>query len=309
VGLEDVRFGVGMPQVVDGSRFDAQGLRRVLREAEALGFHSAWIMDSGLTEAPALEPLTTLGYAAAVTDSLLLGVAVIVAPIRQPVKLAMDLATLDQLSEGRLIVGLGLGDRTDHYGAFGVAAPHRVSRFMEELELIKQLWAADDVTFTGRFWQTEGLSVRPKPVQTPHPPIWFGGGSEAAIDRAVRHGDAWMGAGSSSIDQFKEQASLLRAALDADGRDPSTFTIAKRVYIGVSPEPDRDRSVERMRAWSTSFYGNTRMADTAAVVGDLDLCLSRLSEVRDHGAQLIVLNPVFDVLDQIRLLADVVSTG
>jgi alkanesulfonate monooxygenase SsuD/methylene tetrahydromethanopterin reductase-like flavin-dependent oxidoreductase (luciferase family) len=241
-----------------------------------------------------------------VTDSIRLGVAVIVAPIRQPVKLAMDLATVDQLSQGRLVVGLGLGDRTDHYAAFEIPGSHRVSRLMEGLELIKLLWAADDVTFAGRFWQTAGLSVQPKPVQAP-PPIWFGGGSAAAIDRAVQHGQAWMGAGSSTIDQFKEKASLVRAALDASGRDPTTFAIAKRVYIAVSPE--RDRSMERMRAWSTMFYGNTKMADTAAVVGDIDFCLGKLSEVSEQGAQVIVLNPVFDVIDQIKLLADALSIG
>lgn len=305
MALHTVRFGVGIPQVVQGAQFDVGGLRQMLHATEELGFHSAWIMDQPLGTAPALEPITTLGYAAAGTESVRLGTAVIVTPLRQPVQLARDLATLDQLSAGRLIVGVGLGDRTDYYPAFGISASHRVTRFMEVVELLKRLWAEDGVTFTGRFWQTEGLTVKPKPYQRPRPPIWFGGRSKPAIDRAVRSGDGWMGAGSSSVHQFKEQASLVRAALEAIGRDPAGFTIAKRVYIAVSS--DRERAMERMRAWSAVFYGDTAMADEAAVVGDLDFCIGKLSEVSDLGADLIVLNPVFDEIEQMRLLSGAIS--
>jgi probable F420-dependent oxidoreductase len=301
VAVDNVRFGVGIPQVVEGSQLDVFALRDMLRATEELRFESAWIMDASLSPAPALEPITTLAFAAAATSSIRLGIGVIIAPLRQPVKLAMDLATLDQLSQGRLIVGLGLGDRTDHYPALGVSPDHRVGRLMEGLELIKRLWAEDGVTFSGRYWQTEDLTAQPKPYQRPHPPIWFGGGSEPAVVRAVRFGDGWMGAGSSTIEQFKEQASLVRATLDASGRDPGTLPIAKRLYIAVSP--DRNRALDRMRAWSTIFYGNSRMADTAAVVGDMDYCMQKISEVRDAGAGLIVLNPVFDVIDQMEQLA------
>jgi probable F420-dependent oxidoreductase len=301
----NVRFGVGIPQVVDGSRFDVDHLRRMLRAAEELGFHSAWIMDQPLGTAPALEPITTLGYAAAVTDSIRLGTGVILVPVRQPVQLAMDVATLDQLSGGRLILGVGLGARTDYYPAYGISPSDRLARFREGVELLKRLWTEDGVTFPGRFWQTEDLTVSPRPHQRPHPPLWFGGGSKPAIDRAVKLGDGWMGAGISTLDQFKEQASLVRSALDASGRDPATFTIAKRVYLAVSS--DRDRSLERMRAWSRVFYGDTAMADVAAVVGDLDSCVHKLSEVADAGADLIVLNPVFDEIEQMRLLTGAIS--
>jgi probable F420-dependent oxidoreductase len=305
VAEHSVRLGVGIPQVVDGSRLDLHGLRAMLEATDELGFHSAWVMDQPLTTAPALEPITTLGYAAAVTGSVRLGTAVVLTALRQPVQLAMELATLDQLSGGRLIVGVGLGERTDYYPAFGIPASHRPARFMEGLRLVKRLWTEEDVTFASRFWQGEGLTAQPKPVQRPHPPLWFGGMSKPAIDRAVRNGDGWIGAGISTVEQFKEQASLVRASLDAMRRDRATFTVAKRLYIAISS--DRERSLERMRAWSKMFYGDTTMADQAAVVGDLDLCIRTLTEVRDSGADLIVLNPVFDVVDQIKLLGPTAS--
>jgi probable F420-dependent oxidoreductase len=305
VAVGRVPFGIGIPQVVQGSHFDLGVLRETLQVAEELGFHSAWIMDQALTTAPALEAITTLGYAAALTDSIRLGTGVLLTALRQPVQLARHLATLDQLSSGRLILGVGLGERSSYHPAFGVSPSHRAARFVESLELLKRLWTENAVTFSGRFWQTEGLTMEPKPFQKPHPPIWFGGGSKPAIDRAVRNGDGWMGAGNSTVGQFTEQVSLLREALDATGRDPASFTIAKRVYLAVSL--DTDRSLQRMRAWSTVFYGDTTMADTAAVVGDLELCLGRLSEVSRSGADLIVLNPVFDVIDQMKLLAPAIS--
>lgn len=300
-----VLFGFGIPQVVGRSHFDVANLRSMLVATERLGFHSAWVMDQPLTTAPALEPITTLGYAAAVTESVHLGTAVVLTTLRQPVQLAMDLATLDQLSGGRLIVGVGLGERTEYYPALGISASHRVARFMEGLELLKRLWTEDSVTFTGRFWQVEGITAQPKPVQRPHPPIWFGGRSKPAIDRAVRNGDGWIGAGISTVDQFKEQVSLVRATLDAMRRDPATFTVAKRLYIAVSS--DRERSLERMRAWSKAFYGEASMADEAAVVGDLAFCMQRVTELCSSGANLIVLNPVFDVVEQMQLLVGAIS--
>lgn len=301
MAVQRVRYGIGIPQVVQGSHFDLGVLRGTLQAAEELRFHSAWIMDQALTTAPALEAITTIGYAAAVTDSVRLGIGVLLTALRQPVQLARHLATLDQLSRGRLILGVGLGERSSYHPAFGISPSHRAARFVEGLELLKRVWTEDGVTFSGQFWQTEDLTLEPKPFQRPQPPIWFGGGSKPAIDRAVRNGDGWMGAGSSTVGQFKEQVSLVSEALDAIGRDPATFTIAKRMYLAVSP--DTDRSLERMRAWSTVFYGDTTMADTAAVVGDLELCMGKLSEVSGSGADLIVLNPVFDVIDQMRLLA------
>lgn len=298
------RFGVGIPQVVDRSRLDVDGLRSMLEATEELGFHSAWIMDQPLTTAPALEPIMTLCYAAAVTGSVRLGTAVVLTAIRQPVQLAMQLATLDQLSGGRLIVGVGLGGRADYYPAFGITASDRVARFTEGIDLLKRVWTEENVTFTGRFWQTEALSTHPKPLQRPHPPIWFGGMSKPAIDRAVRVGTGWIGAGISTVDQFKQQASLVRGALVATGRDPATFTVAKRLYVAISS--DRDRSLERMRSWWNVFYGSPAMV-AAAVVGDLDLCMQKINEVFDSGADLIILNPVFDVVDQMRLLAGAAS--
>jgi alkanesulfonate monooxygenase SsuD/methylene tetrahydromethanopterin reductase-like flavin-dependent oxidoreductase (luciferase family) len=138
-------------------------------------------------------------------------------------------------------------------------------------------------------------------VQQPHPPIWFGAREEVALRRAVRHGDGWMGAGSSSSADFVRQYQLLRRLLGEAGRDPATFPISKRVYLAV--DDDRDRAERRLREWFGARYRNADMAPRVSVWGSRSECLDKLSELVRGGAQHLMLNPVFDELEHLELLA------
>ena len=135
---------------------------------------------------PDIGPIETLTYAAACTDSLRLGCAVFVTPLHNPVHLAKAIASLDQLSRGRLQVGFGIGGSFRDFAAFGLTPEHLVTRFNEGVALIRALWAQDRVDFDGTFWHLEGVAMEPKPFQKPGPPIWFGGGHPDAVRRAVR---------------------------------------------------------------------------------------------------------------------------
>ena len=300
-GPNQVRFAVAIPQVLTQSSADTATLQTFLTRAEALGYESAWVMEQILGQAPSLEPVTLLSYAAAVTRRLRLGLAVLITPLRNPVQLAKSLATLDQLSGGRLMVGVGLGGNTRIYPAFGLSPERRVQRFAEGLRLMKRLWTEDRVTFDGEFWKLENAAMEPKPIQKPHPPLWFGGRQPAALRRAVELGDAFMGAGSNSTAEFREQVAHVRTYLAEARRDPSTFPIAKRVYLEV--DPDKARALERLRKWFGLFYGNPTLADRVAIVGDAQECIAGLREVRAAGAELILLNPVFEEVRYLDLLA------
>lgn len=295
-------FAIAIPQVWDRLPVDAAFLQAFLTRAEARGFHSAWVMEQILGQAASLEPVTLLGYAAAVTRRLRLGSAVLLTPLRSPVQLAKALGSVDQLSGGRLIVGIGLGGNPRIYPAFGLSAEGRTRRLVEGLELMKRLWSEERVTFRGEFWTLENAAMEPKPVQRPHPPIWFGARQPAALRRAVELGDGFMGAGSSSTAEFKEQAAHVRRYLAETKRDPSTFTIGKRVYLAVDPE--RERALARLREWCGRFYGNPPLADRVAIAGDVRACLEGLREVRAAGADLLLLNPVFDEMRHLELFAD-----
>jgi probable F420-dependent oxidoreductase len=253
---------------------------------------------------PTLEPVDLLTYAAACTSRLRLGCAVLLTVLRSPVHLAKSLATLDNLSGGRLIVGVGLGAGPRTYPAFGVRAETRVARFSETVRLMKALWTEERVTFEGRFWQLQNAAMEPKPVQKPHPPVWFGGSHPNALRRAVQLGDGFTGAGSSTTADFAHCVRQLRDLLAEAGRDPASFPLSKRVYIGV--DEDRDYAWSRMAAWYGQRYGRTEFQHVS-VWGPPDECAARLREVEEAGAGLILLTPIYDEPEQMeRLAAEVI---
>ncbi len=251
--------------------------------------------------APSLEPLGLLAHAAALTERMRLGTAVILAPLRIPVALAADLATVDRLSGGRLVAGLALGGDRTRYAAFGLSPEARVRRFEEGVRLLTLLWTESSVTFDGEFWQLHDVSVQPKPVQQPHPPLWFGGGSPAAVRRAARLADGWIGAGSSTAEAFRQSMSVLRDSLGDAGRDLASYSISKRVYVAV--DDDRERARSRLREWFGVYYGAPDLADRVALAGPAEACVEGLVELVGAGADLLIVNPVFDEEQQAEVLA------
>ena len=296
-------FGIGAPQVHTHLPVDLEEIRRYIERAEALGFHSLWVQEqAGLRAAAgALEGVSMLSYAAALTRRIRLGNAVFLINLRNPIQLAKSLASLDQLSQGRLIVGVGLGGVTRLYEAYGLSPEHRVSRFVEALTLMKKLWTEENFTFEGKFWQLKNASLAPRPFQKPHPPVWFGANSPAALKRAVKHGSGFIGAGSSSSGDFKSKVQTVLSALAEAKKDSADFMIGKRVYLAV--DKDRERAAKRLREWFGLFYGQADLADRVAVWGSAEECVERLREIVAAGARLLLLNPVFDMMEQMEVLA------
>jgi probable F420-dependent oxidoreductase len=298
-----MRFAICIPQFVADGTFDPARLRAYLARAEALGFESAWTQEQVLGTMPNLGPIETMTYAAACTERLRLGCAVFVTPLHSPVHLAKSLSTVDQLSRGRLEVGVGTGGRGRMFSAFAVDPDTFVTRFVEGLQLMKALWTEPRVTFKGRFWQLDGAAMEPKPVQKPYPPIWFGGSHPAAVRRAVRHGDGFFGAGSQTTARFGEQVRVLRDALVESGRPAAGFRIAKRVYLAV--DDDAARARQRIGDALHKLYGYFGLRDLVAVAvfGAPEACVRGLREVAEAGAEMILLNPLFDEADQMERLA------
>ena len=262
-----MRWSIPIPQFVEDGAFDPSGFRDYLVRAEALGFESAWTMEQVLGSASLISALETMTYAAACSERLRLGCVVFVTPLHQPVHLAKSLASLDQLCEGRLEVGVGIGGRIRPFSAFEVDPDDGlVARFNEGVALMKALWTEPTVTFDGRFWRLDGETMEPKPFQKPYPPLWFGGGVPTALRRAVRHGDGFFGAGSTTTTAFAEQVSTVRYELEQHERDPGSFRIAKRVYIAV--DDDAAQARQRMAAGLVRIYGDFgRKLEPVAVTG------------------------------------------
>lgn len=300
-----MRYAIPIPQYVPDGAFDPAALRDHLGRAEALGFESAWTQEQILGTIPHLSPTELLTYAAACNERLRLGCAVFVTPLRNPVHLAKSLATLDQLSRGRLEVGIGTGGRNRPFGAFEVAPGTVVARFTEGLRLMRELWTQERVSFEGRFWELADEGMQPKPFQKPGPPIWFGGSAPPAVRRAARLADGFFGAGSTTTAAFAEQVRLVRAELTVQGRDAGTFGIAKRVYIAV--DDDAERARDRLADALVGLYGEFgRRLLPVVVSGTPGDCVAGLREVAAAGAELILVNPLFDDREQMeRLAADV----
>ena len=300
-------FGIAIPQHVPAGGFDGAAFVAYVQRAEQLGFASGWVAEQVLGTAPDLGPVEALTYAAAHTARMRLGCATFVSSLVSPAHLAKSLASLDQLSGGRLEVGLAAGGGSRQFAAFGVDPSSFVARFNECLAVMKMLWTGEEVDFDGRFWQLSGVVMVPPPVQQPAPPIWFGGSHVNVLRRAVALADGFFGAGSQTTARFVEQVATLRQLMDAAGRDPATMRIAKRVYLAL--DDDASRARERMSAALRQVYGYHRAGDLidVAVVGNAAAVVAGIRDVIDAGAELVVLNPLFDEPEHMeRVATDVI---
>jgi len=298
-----VHVGAGLPMAFDDPAGDAQALAGT---AERLGYDSVWLADHGLgyrrgEQAGSLDPLAVLAYLAAVTERVALGISVILLPLRIPVQLAQTLATVDQLSGGRVIAGLGLGRNDATRAAVGAPPTGVVARHEEAVAVLRAAWSPGPLAHRGESWTIDGVDVQPKPVRGGIP-IWFGGNSDAAIDRAARLGDGWMGAGSAPWAAIPQTLESVHAALERHGRDPAGFTIGKRVYYVA--ETDRQRALHRMRDEFATVYGRAEMAGTVAITGSVDQLLDEVSRLVELGCTFLMLHPVYDVAEQLAVAAE-----
>jgi probable F420-dependent oxidoreductase len=248
--------------------------------------------------------VVVLTYAAAITTTVRLGVSVVVLPVHNPIHVAHQWATLDYVSNGRAILGVGLG-RDHHYEQFQMPRDGRVRRFREGVELIKALWTEPKVDYQGRIFQLEDGTMAPKPVQKPRPPIWMGVGHPAAVRRAASIADGWMGSGGSSNAAFTRSVPILREALEKAGRDPATFPISKRVFLSVHEHPETARA--ELHRWFIVVYRNPEGTDASGIHGTPDQVRERLEELVAAGANHLLLNPVARHAEQLEMLASVVG--
>jgi probable F420-dependent oxidoreductase len=257
-----MRIGVTVPNVHE-TLAERTTIEAVGRMADELGFDSIWCNDhvaipsagDGAGAEPAYaaaygeqrrqniyEPLIVLAYLAAVTRRVLLGTSVYLLPLRNPVLAAKQAVSLDRLSNGRLVFGVGVGWLEGEFAALGVPYRQRGSRTDEAIAVLKTLCGQDSAEFHGRHYSFTGVEFLPKPVQRPHPPLWIGGRSDAAVQRAARSGDAWHPS-HLTVDELRRQIPQLRAECERAGRSPSEVTVATRrkLVLTASPTDEADR--------------------------------------------------------------------
>lgn len=257
---EKIPFGFALPNY--GDLAGPENLVRLARRAEALGVDSVWVADHLVAPVSVasvypydrrvdakpgdmgvierfFEPLTTLAYLAGATERIRLGVSVYVLPYRNPVVTAKIVATLDALSGGRLLFGVGVGWLREEFEALGQDAAQRGALTDEYLEVCHRLWRDEVAAFEGRHYRLPPVRTGPKPVQRPWPPVWIGGNSAAARRRALALGDGWHLI-DLAPDEVERQLAGLPEIARAAGRDPATLTISLRKGILVRPADQPD---------------------------------------------------------------------
>lgn len=244
---------VGCTLPTSGAAADPAAVGALAQTAEQLGFDSIWIsdhvvvperitsaypytVDGAFPSSPSnayLEPLSTLGFLAGVTRRVRLGIAVLILPYRHPLLTAKMIATLDNLSAGRVDLGIGVGWMREEFLALGQSEDvyqHRGSATDEQLRVFDAVWSADVAGYDGRFYRFEPVGVHPHPVQKPRPPVWIGGHTRAALRRVALHGDGWLPIGGRPPADLPPAeveaciATIRRQAADA-GRDPERIRV------------------------------------------------------------------------------------
>lgn len=235
-----MEIGISIPRLPDGP-----GLRRFAQRAEELGFESVLagdhiVLPTGGTsqypytadgsysrpaDEPFLETMTLLGYLAACTETIKLGSTVVILPYRNPVVQAKMFASLDVLTNGRMICGIGVGWLEKEFEILGVPYAQRGPMSDEFLQIFKILWTEDNPEFHGRFYHVDGIQFYPKPVQQPHIPIWVGGHTHRALRRTAKYGDCWHTT-RQTPDFVAENLPYLRQQTERAGRDPASISIS-----------------------------------------------------------------------------------
>jgi probable F420-dependent oxidoreductase len=264
--IEDMRFGVTIPNnwgVADPSQVLALGPL-----AEELGFDSLWVMDhlfnvgyirERLEDRPYYHPLTTLSYLAATTNRVLLGTSVLVLPYHNPVELAKYTASLDQISGGRVVLGVGAGVMAEEFQALGIPINRRGSLTNEAIAIMKELWTNPEPSYSSPRWDFSDLRFSPKPRQQPHIPLWIGGSSPAAIRRAAALGDGWHPTGLAP-EEFDLGRREIEDLATAANRDPTSITMSIRVEVEMHGGPSSQRAASR-----ATVPGDDASAITAAI--------------------------------------------
>jgi len=255
------------------------------KKCEAMGCHSMWTIDRIAYDN--LEPLTILAAAAGATQRIRLGTSVLLGNTRHPAHLAKIIATLDFISNGRITIGLGFGSREPDYKAVEIPYEHRGSRAVEQVQLMKRLWTEDNVTHKGKFFNVENLSVGPRPIQKPHPPLWTGGSAEAALKRAGTWANGFI-SGSSAIADFHVTWDKIASYAAAAGRNPNEIEKASLAFMAIND--DKTKAVKAVEDYTMRYYGRLRTAvEPVSIVGSPDQCVEKINYFLSKGLDTLII--------------------
>ncbi|MGH6953151.1 MAG: LLM class flavin-dependent oxidoreductase [Alphaproteobacteria bacterium] len=280
------------------------------REVEAMGYDSVWATDGPVNELPALDPIVAIAGLALGTTRIAVGSCVILSPLRNPVILAKEAASLDVLSGGRLVLGIGVGGSSlsspHAFRAVGVAVGERGARCDEGIEIMTKLWSGEHVSHAGRFHRFEDVRMTPVPLQRPHPPIWAGGDAEGVLRRVARACDGFVPIGSGA-ESYRAHAERIATLARGHGREPAAITRAVHLYFCLARDRGEGRAIAE-RVLSERYGYPVRLAeDDRFALGSAEDCLETITAYRAAGVEHFIINtvrPLEDVVGEVRHFAE-----
>ena len=289
-----IAFGLLLPTreiVMNQEVPNFRGILELAEHAEALGFDSVWVGDSVLAR-PRFEALTALAAIAARTQRVKLGTAVLLPMLRHPVVLANEVASLDHVANGRLILGLGIGGNSPaiarEFAACGIAIGRRVGLFEESITLMRRLWAEPEVNFQGRYFQLQSVRLGLRPLQKPGVPLWLAGSADNALRRVLRLADGWLPI-SSSPQAFSADWQRLQVLGQEAGRNAGD--LHRCLYTTLNVNSDGAQAERELRAFIESYYGipyEVQATRNGLCAGSPEQCIAWLKAFIAAGAQTIV---------------------
>lgn len=304
-----MRLGLqGSGQMV-GALPDPGFFRAVAELAEEAGYDSIWAGDHVSFHNPIVDVTVALSCFAARTEQITIGAAVVLLPLRHPSLVAREFASLDYLSGGRVVLGVGVGgEGGKDFEAVGLDPRERGRRTDESMQALRALFSEPDASFSGRFFAFEGITVEPQPVQAGGPPLWVGGGSEAARRRAGRLGDGWMPIWVSP-ERFAEGLAEVRRYAEDAGRDPGAIAAAV-----MCPALVGEGSSGRLAAHLEERYSmevKPHLVDRYCIAGSEEECAARIRDYAEAGCEHLIFNigcaAGDELLDQAQRLASLLT--
>ena len=257
-----MRFGIGpfSMQLRPGSgQTHAQLYREMLDQiviAEEIGFESAWLVEHHFLEdgiCPSL--LVTAAAMAARTSKLTIGTSMYLLPLHRPVQTAEDVAVLDNIAAGRFIFGVATGYRPEEFAAYEEQRSGREPRMEEQLDLMIRGWTTERFSFSGQYYQVEDLSITPKPVQQPHPPIWIGASTRGGVRRAAQWGSALVASPRHHLNELKEHYRMYRQQLQRFNKTASATPVIREVYVAETTAQAEEEAREGIMYLHAGMYG------------------------------------------------------
>ena len=322
-----MKFGLTVPSYT-WPGLDRKMARLVTKDmakrAEALGYDSITVWDH-LLSAPGLyggswmDPLMVLSCVAGATETIPLGTHILVVPLRHPVLLAKELATLDHMSEGRFIFGIGPGWNEPEFTAMGISMRERGRRTDEVLDAVKLLLTEENVSFQGQFWQFEDVTIEPRPEK--YFPVWVAGGSrvpdplspdkpymvKTVMNRIAKHADVFTVRASGKLEWVVRDIQTMRDYLPTKGRDPSTLGIAHVQAGYVVDTDDTDKALSLQRGPMETIMGTNRSWEHLQgcyLLGSVGDIVAKLRTLEEAGIEHVTIQPAAPDMEQVELFMD-----